>query len=598
LKSKLAFAFVAGVSAWAGLMSGSHALVLGDLRGSVLVGRALDVSVLVQAAPGEEVSAACFNAQVFHADTLQPSAVVAVRPVANATDGAYRIRVQSAKAVDEPVVTVELRSTCGASLTRRYVVLADCPVVAMPEPQAAVAVVSTAVPLPEAPQGAPSAEAGGQKTAPTVASQLAATLPAPVARRPTKRARPAVPQKSRPKPTVSPPVSKATAVGSVAETGKSELKLEALNLSAGQPDGLGSTTLSVPSPETVLLTSQVAALQEELKQIRVQSAKANADLAQLQVLLQRAQSERISLPLFYGVVAVLLMCVAVLSWLLWQRYREQPLTTEQPDVLGHLKTTVMSTTAVARPAEVAAPRTARDQAPLPNRPAQGRRDLERDTVIATHIESASGVGQTVLHPPTELIDGMASTTRLRDTGASDFSGLRSDEVDLDLDLSSWDSLAESVEPTSGVAESSLDVRQQAEFFVSLGQSERALAVLRKHIAEGRQPDPAVYLDLLSLFHSLGYKADFREYRAAFNRHFNCVMPDFPAFHLEGLDLMSYGPELEHLTRAWHQQDATAYLSSCIYRSEQVSAQASFELAAFRDLLLLLSIAEQLNEAQA
>jgi len=593
LKRKPGFAFVAGGLLWAGLMSTNHALTLGDLRGSVLVGRQLDVSVVVQATPDEDVSATCFKAEVFHADTPQPRANVTVRPLATAGAGAYRVRIQSPTVVDEPVVTVELSSTCNATLVRRYVVLADFPVVALADPQVIFPVqepVATVVPE----QGAASQTAAPTAVAsqPLAAVQIQSSVPratVPVKSRAPKRKSP----RKKPRPAAKPVVA-APGAAPVPQPAGAALKLEDVNLSPGLTDALGHAPPAAPSPEAMLQASQIAALQDELRQIKAQGVKARADLAQMQLLLQQAQSERVSLSLFYGVVAVLLMCVAVLSWLLWQRYRGSAAPVGQVGVLNLQATTVMPRGGLAQTPASDVPARTRVGTGLRAEPAVPQRWPEHDTVIATQLESSSGVGQKVVDTTSEKVDSALATSPMPESAHSGFPSLKSDEVDLDLDLSSWDALAESTAPTGMTTESSLDVRQQAEFFVSLGQTDRALTVLRKQIADGAQPDPFVYLDLLSLYHSLGYKADFREYRVAFNRHFNCVLPDFPAFHLEGLDLMSYAQELEQLAQVWQHPDVIGYLRACVYRSEQASAQPAFELAAFRDLLLLLAIAEQVH----
>lgn len=582
LKSRVAYGLVTSLWMLVGWASTSHALTLGDLRGGVIVGRALDVSVLVRANPGEEVSATCFKAEVSYADAPQPDAAVTVRPLANAADGDFRVRVQSAAPVNEPVVTVELRANCAAPLAKRYVVLADFPVVVMPEPQSAslppVPAAVTPIPAPvQTPPPAVQTPSSALSSAVTRQAQQAPAKPR-VARRALAPKRKAIVKKPAPTAAVTAP-SGAPA--------KSALKLEALNLPTGQTDGLASAPLSLPSPEAVLQASQIQALQDELKQLRAQSAQTNAQMVEMRVQLQRAQSERVSLQLFYAVLVLLVLCAAGLSWLLWQRYREQSPQAFRVGVLDGRPTTPeppgpAAVTVVPAPSTVAASAAKTTVTRVMTRPSP---QAEARAVSPTLPATLSSL-------EAQKKDDAFTNTRLQSSADSGFDMKSHDEVDLDLDLSNWGSLDDSAKPTGSAAESVLDIRQQAEFFVSLGQTERALVVLKKQIAEGARPDPSIYLDLLSLFHSLGSKTDFREYRAAFNQHFNCVLPDFPAYHLEGLDLLAYPQELAQLTQVWNHPEAVTYLQSCIYRTEQASAQPSFELGAFRDLLLLLSITEQ------
>lgn len=599
---------VYGVFFWlalvAGLVSTSHAFTLGDLRGSVIVGRSLDLSVAVQAGPEEDISAPCFAAEVFHADTQQAPATITVSPQPSAAGASFKVRIQSRALVDEPVVTVQLRSTCATLFTRRYVVLADFPVVVMPQAEPAellpVAPAVSPAPLPAAAQsvavpGSDAATSGALAKTPSAAPMQRAAKSA-AARKPRaarKKATAAAPRAAKKPAVVAPPVA-------LPEPAKSALKLETLNLPSGQADGLGATPLSLPSPESLLQARQIEALQEEIKALKNLTVKNNAALMDMQVQLQKAQSERVSLQLFYVVLALLLMCVAVLLWLLWQRYHDEPSQDAGASILTEMAVQASERTDTS---DLASRADAGRSVPPSEKSAQSWWHAESTpdpvTPVAPVAKNVASVAPTqpaakpVVPATLQDLNNAFTNTRLQDVGDSNFGVIAHEDVDLDIDMSSWAGLDESAKSEGSSAESILDIRQQAEFFVSLGQTERALFVLKKQIAEGERPNPFIYLDLLSLFHSLGYKTDFREYRAAFNRHFNCVLPDFPAYHLEGLDLMAYTDELARLAQVWNRKEVIAYLTACIYRSEQASAQPSFELAAFRDLLLLFSIAEQL-----
>lgn len=607
MKRRVLHGVFLGLALSASLVTAPHAFTLGDLRGSVIIGRGLDLSVLVQAAPNEEISASCFTADVFHADTPQAPATVMVTPLPDAPNPSYKVRIQSRALVDEPVVTVQLRSTCATPYTRRYVLLADFPVVVMPLPDQVPAPALTPPEVVKAPAPAalatpPAAIPQGDAVA-AAAAASATTPKASVAKQIKRKKSRSARKKTSTGVQRGPERATATTTPiqtAQAEPAKSTLKLETLNLPSGQPDGLAATPLALPSQESLLQAKQIETLQSELKALKELTAQNNTALAQMQVQLQKAQTERVSLQLFYVVLALLFLCIAVLVWLLWQRYRDQPEREAGVSILSEMAGSASDFTnsSVATDAAKIWPAT--------QKPARSWSQAESGTATPDKPVSNAPVRATA---PVEPLDKSAipatlqdlnhafTNTRLQEAGNSNFGVISHEEVDLDIDMSSWAGLAGSDQPDNPTTESILDIRQQAEFFVSLGQTERAIVVLKKQIAQAKQPNPFIYLDLLSLFHSLGYKTDFREYRTAFNRHFNCVLPDFPAYHLEGLDLMAYSDELARLTQVWNRKEVLAYLDACIYRSEQASAQPSFELAAFRDLLLLLAIAEQV-QAQA
>jgi hypothetical protein len=118
-----------------------------------------------------------------------------------------------------------------------------------------------------------------------------------------------------------------------------------------------------------------------------------------------------------------------------------------------------------------------------------------------------------------------------------------------------------------------------------------LVILKKQINETGEPNPLLYLDLISLYHSLGMKADFREQRDTFHRLFNGVIPDFPAYNLPGRDLESYPEVVSVLVRLWPRMDALAFLSACIFHDAQRLNRQTYELPAFKDLLMLHTLAD-------
>ena len=111
---------------------GTHAATLGRHSGAAVIGRPLDLRVQTLLAPGEDISDLCAQSDVFYGDTQVSPAAVRVSPQKSAPDAEASLRVQASIPVDEPVVTVYVRTGCNAPFSRRYVLLAD-PVT---EPQA------------------------------------------------------------------------------------------------------------------------------------------------------------------------------------------------------------------------------------------------------------------------------------------------------------------------------------------------------------------------------------------------------------------------------------------------------------------------------
>lgn len=138
-----------------------------------------------------------------------------------------------------------------------------------------------------------------------------------------------------------------------------------------------------------------------------------------------------------------------------------------------------------------------------------------------------------------------------------------------------------------------DVRQQAEFFVSLGQDHRAVQILSQHLASSGLPNPLVCLDLLDLYQRANQTAEFNQLRDVCHQHFNVQIPELAAYQREGQDLASYPSLLTPLTRLWPGEQALTFMDSCIFLKTAARPQAPLDLAAFRDLLSLHALAEEL-----
>jgi len=136
-----------------------------------------------------------------------------------------------------------------------------------------------------------------------------------------------------------------------------------------------------------------------------------------------------------------------------------------------------------------------------------------------------------------------------------------------------------------------DVREQAEFYASIGENDQAIAILQTHIAQNQASSPLAYLELLQLLYRLGRAEAFEQMREQFHQHFNVQAPSFMGFARKGHDLWSAHPEvLGEIEALWPSDEVINLLRSLIvYRPSQ--ALPRFDLAAFEDLLMLYGLAK-------
>jgi hypothetical protein len=101
------------------------------------------------------------------------------------------------------------------------------------------------------------------------------------------------------------------------------------------------------------------------------------------------------------------------------------------------------------------------------------------------------------------------------------------------------------------------------------------------------------MDLLGLYHHANQAAEFYPLRDVCQQHFNVQLPDLASFQQEGQDLASYPEVLTTLTRLWPGEPVLVFLDNCIFLKAATRPQPPFDLAAFRDLLSLHAVAEEL-----
>lgn len=143
-----------------------------------------------------------------------------------------------------------------------------------------------------------------------------------------------------------------------------------------------------------------------------------------------------------------------------------------------------------------------------------------------------------------------------------------------------------------------DVQQQSDFFLSLGQHDQAISVLREHISSNPDTSALAYLDLLQIFHSLGRRDEYNRLRQEFVRNFNAEVPEFDRFEEAGRGLDHYGNALARIEAQWPTVGTLPLIEELIFRKPGSQEEESFDLAAYRELLLLYSVAKEVIDPES
>lgn len=139
-----------------------------------------------------------------------------------------------------------------------------------------------------------------------------------------------------------------------------------------------------------------------------------------------------------------------------------------------------------------------------------------------------------------------------------------------------------------------DMTQQAEFWLSLNQRERALEILERQTHTDQIDSPAPWLYLLDLYRESKEKAKFNELRARFTQIFNAYIPEFEAdMALEShRDLEEFPHLIAQICELWHTADIMPFLQDLLI-DERDGARAGFDLNVYREIMMLIGMAELL-----
>jgi len=152
-------------------------------------------------------------------------------------------------------------------------------------------------------------------------------------------------------------------------------------------------------------------------------------------------------------------------------------------------------------------------------------------------------------------------------------------------------------PTRGVsAEELIDLEQQVEFFVVLGQEDAAIDLLVAHLRDSGGSSPLPYLKLLDIYHRRGDEDAYRRTRDRFNLRFNALAPDWGEVDDgSGRDLEAYPDVIERIAQVWAEPvESMTVLEVLLFRHDDGRL---FDLPAYRELLFLYSLARDLAGAE-
>jgi pilus assembly protein FimV len=541
------------------------AIGFGQATPSTVLGRPLEFRVVVRLDAGETLDPACVRATVAVGDAVVPGAGVGTLVTTGPDDTAV-VRVRTLMRIDEPLVSVQVEAGCTQRIARRYTVFADPPATVVAVEAAALpddrgAALPSPAPATDLPREAVPQRVVTAEPAPSRADNI----PAPAKATP----RPRKPRRSDTAPIGERPAPRARlrldAPAEAPPPAPPVLSEEGLALVDQANEAVKAAIAAASASQ-----QRIAALEDSVRQLTT-AAVEQRELVEL--LRQQADRNDGNGRWTWPLAMVVLILAGLAAWL-WTRLRDL----ERERQRGWLAAAQAGSSPQA--------------SPVPPPPSQVPMLVERGGRNAN--AGVLGAGLAPVHQPTpsELPD--PTPTQPQAVPPWDEPAEPRMQQTQPLVAGNFPAGAET-ESRDVSAEELIDLEQQAEFFVVLGQDESAIELLVAHLRDSGGASPLPYLKLLDIYRRLGDHEAYERTRDRFNQRFNAHAPSWDASGGDGRGLEDYPGVIRWIQRVWPKPlDAMAELESLLFRRD---GGELFELAAYRELLLLYGLARDLLDTE-
>jgi pilus assembly protein FimV len=520
---------------------GAEALGLGRPQVLSALGRPLDVSIPVTLADGEPLGDSCLRAEVTAGDARVPAGLLQLR--IEGEPGQRNIRLQSMVRIEEPALRITLALGCPVRLTREFNAFVD-------PPNGVVA----STPLPPAPP-----------------PQVAAVVPEP---RALIEVQPAAP---RPRPAAHAHThARARANGP-------RLVLE-------RPEVL-ATQASPPAPASAPEAELTPELEAQISQLEQTVAQLRAELEARQAASAPVAAAPASIPAAPPpppAVAAPVHASAYRDPMTWLMTLALSLLAGSAAFYGSrwLDQRARRESAYWRSLQAAAEGAA--PPPPPSAPVQA-------TGMAPPVELAAAA----LLPD----EGQHAATRPQPRPmawpppqmAVPAPAVAPDSAMLATQPMPVQAAVAPPAPVLSVADDLLDLQQQVDFLLLLGQHEAAAELLAGRLTRGAS-SAMPYLMLMELCQQRGEPEVFAELVKQFEPRFRTLAPSWSQSLARGRSLDACPSVIAHLQVVWAEPGAAMQMLQALLAKGGGPGVQSFDLPAYRDLLTLYSVARDLFEA--
>jgi hypothetical protein len=586
----------------------SWGLGFGRLINGTTLGQPLDITIELASDPSEFVAADCVSADVIAGESTIAPQAVRTRLTTSPGGGGRAIHVATVDSIQEPVVTLTVFAGCPTRVSRQFVVFVDPPTVPLEAIASTSNVEARANPHTEsraaqqsgADSGGTTVATGGETLAPPAQPATAASaVPAPArsASKPKPRGEASVPAAAEKQSTDSQPPPAPRAAPRVAEKPLRERSAPRLELERAPPPTSTATQAPANAASAVALVAaqaaaasaveasqraadaqreSIVALQQRLERLQAESDTTNKGIAQLQARLKQAEAARefglFEYSLIFGGGALLLL----IGLFLGRRSAAVP------------GTPWWNAAGTAEPAGTDA---VASGVPIVDSAVTGSAPLRSNSAAAgtrggAHAAAGSGASVQGLE---RFASAPAPVVTEEHTAPARFDPAARWPAELVDNVPAEEGSAAPL-----TADQLIDLEQQAEFFIVLGQEDSAVDLLDSRLRSGAGQSPLPLLKLLQIHRRRGERDAFDRARDRFERRFGEGAPTWEDGATSGPGLDSHEDIVSRIAAVWATPDEALLLIES-YLVHRERPKTPLRLAAFSDLQFLYLLARSLRD---
>jgi pilus assembly protein FimV len=152
-----------------------------------------------------------------------------------------------------------------------------------------------------------------------------------------------------------------------------------------------------------------------------------------------------------------------------------------------------------------------------------------------------------------------------------------------------------------VVEQVSDLMQEAEFWMSIRDTKRAIDVLEPYTMDNQPLTPLPWLHLLKLYVDLDQRDKYDELKMRFHRIFNCRIPEWeeqksglPVDPVGGLD--NFPMVIKKIIAVWHTESALLFFEN-LMMDDRDGTRAGFDMTTFKEIMFLFHLAAELQRSE-